>query len=92
MRIVGEKIRRTNTEVCEIAPSATGDEDFLAEFLVMLKNENRSSAFAGFDGAHQTGCASSDNYDIIGFQVLTPGHVVFGFPMNMMENLLTVNR
>jgi hypothetical protein len=50
----------------EIAASATGDENFLAESVRTFEHRNAPAAFAGFDCAHQSRRASTENESIEG--------------------------
>jgi len=45
-----------------------GDEDFLAESLIVFQNQDGPSALAGFDGTHQTSRTTTDYYDIENLQ------------------------
>ena len=53
-------------QVGEVAASAAGDEDLLADAVGALQDGNPASALAGFDGAHQPGSACAQDQHIIG--------------------------
>jgi predicted HD phosphohydrolase len=53
-------------EVGEVAASATGDQNFLAQPVGVLEHRDAASTLAGFDGAHQAGCATAENHCIEG--------------------------
>ena len=61
MRIRREKIFGLAVEVGEIAPATAGDENFFAQTVGVFDDGDAASALAGFDGAHQAGCAASEN-------------------------------
>src|SRR5579863_5725097 len=61
VRIGGEKIIRLAAQVGEIATAAAGDENLFTQTVGMFEDGDAASAFAGFDGAHQAGCASAEN-------------------------------
>ena len=48
-------------DICEIAASAAGDQDFLSETVRMFEDCNTSSALARLDCAHQTGGTAAKN-------------------------------
>jgi hypothetical protein len=52
MRIARKKVLGSGVQVREIAASAAGDQDLLADPLGAFKNHNPPAAFAGFDGTH----------------------------------------
>jgi len=53
-------------EVGEIAASAAGDQDFLSQAIGMLQDCDVAAALAGFDGAHQSRRAATENKCIEG--------------------------
>jgi len=53
-------------KVGEIAASAAGDQDFLSEAIGVFEDGDAAAALAGFDGAHQSGRAASENECIEG--------------------------
>jgi hypothetical protein len=53
-------------QVSEVATSAAGDQNFLAEAIRVFENGDAASALAGFDGAHQAGCAATENESVEG--------------------------
>ena len=61
MRIGGEEILGLAVEVGEIAAAAAGDENFLAQPVGVFEDRDAASALARFDGAHQAGCAATEN-------------------------------
>jgi hypothetical protein len=51
-------------EVGEVAAAAAGDEDFLAGAVGVFEHECAAAAASGFDGAHQTGAAGSEDENV----------------------------
>jgi hypothetical protein len=66
MRIRGNKVSRQAMEVGEIAASAAGDQDFLSQAVGMFQDCDVAAALAGFDGAHQSRRAATENKCIEG--------------------------
>jgi len=60
-----KKIFGGGVEVGEIAAAAAGDQDFLADAVGALEDDDAASALAGFDGTHQAGSACSENDDVV---------------------------
>jgi hypothetical protein len=52
-------------QVGEVAASAAGDQDFLADALCALQHSHAPSAPARLHGAHQAGCAAAKNNHVI---------------------------
>ncbi len=48
-------------KVGEVAASAAGDQNFLAEPVGVFEHGDAAATLAGFDGAHQAGCAAAEN-------------------------------
>ena len=48
-------------KVGEVATTTTGYEDFLADPVGMFQHGNSAAAFTGFDCAHQSSRAASEN-------------------------------
>ena len=61
MGIGGEEIFGLAVEVGEVAASAAGDEDFLAEAVGVFEDGDAASALAGFDGAHEAGGSATED-------------------------------
>ncbi len=59
--ILGEEIFRAAVDVGEVAAASAGDEDLLAGARGALKNGYAAAAAAGFDGAHESGGACSED-------------------------------
>jgi hypothetical protein len=67
VRIFGEKVFRLGVEIREVAAAAAGDQDFFADFFGAFEEHDAATAFARFDGTHQTGCAAAeDDYVEVG--------------------------
>ncbi len=62
----GEKIFGRGVKVGEIAASAAGDEDFLADAIGEFKEAHTATAFGGFDGAEQASGTGAEDEDIKG--------------------------
>ncbi len=63
MRIFRDKFFRSGKQVGEITAPAAGDQDFLAAFSRLFKQQNPTSAFSGLDGAHHArGARTNDRY------------------------------
>jgi uncharacterized protein (TIGR00266 family) len=58
--IAGNKVFRRRIQVRKVAAAAAGDSDFFSDLRVAFEHDDGSAAFAGFDGAHQAGCAGAD--------------------------------
>jgi len=65
MRIRGDIVPGTDSGVGEITAAATGHQYFLAGPVGVIEDQHFTPAFAGLDGAHQTGSAGTDDNDII---------------------------
>jgi hypothetical protein len=52
VRIRGNEVFRLTVDVCEVAASSTGDEDFLADAVGVFEDGDAAPALAGFDCAH----------------------------------------
>ena len=48
-------------QIGEVATAAAGDEDLLANAIGVLQHGDPAATLAGFDGAHQSGCAAAEN-------------------------------
>jgi hypothetical protein len=48
-------------QVGEVAASAAGDQDFLADAVGMFEHNDATAALAGLDGTHQAGSAASQD-------------------------------
>ena len=59
MWIGREKVFRTAVKVSEVAASAAGDEDLLADTFGTFQDGNPPAAFTCLDGAHQAGGAGA---------------------------------
>src|SRR5262249_12741073 len=59
-----QEILGPREEVGEIAASTARDQNLAPDFAVVLQNQNTTSAFAGFDGAHQACGAGADHNHI----------------------------
>jgi len=64
MGIGREKMLGLAVNVSEIAASATGDQDFLAQPSCVLDDGDATAAFAGLNRAHQTGRAAPENQNV----------------------------
>ena len=64
--IGGEEVVGAGEEVGEVRAASAGDEDFFADAVGAFEEEDAAAALAGFDGAHQAGCACACNYDVEG--------------------------
>lgn len=64
VRVFGEEVFGAGVEVGEVAPASAGDEDFLAGEVCVVEQGDAAAATSGFDGAHQTGGACSDDEDV----------------------------
>src|SRR5271163_3462061 len=53
-------------KVGEVAASAAGDQNFLAQLTSMFEHGDAAAALAGFDGAHQACRATAENECIEG--------------------------
>jgi len=65
VRIRRKKIIRIRVNVSEIATSAAGDQNLLADAIGPLEHQHAPSALARFDGAHQAGSARSKNDNVV---------------------------
>ena len=66
VRIRGKEVFRTAVKVGEVAASAAGDQNFFAQAVGVFEHRDAAAALAGFDGAHQAGCAAAENECIEG--------------------------
>ena len=64
MGIGREKMLGLAVNVSEIAASATGDEDFLAQPSCVLDDGDAAATFASFDRAHEARCAAAENQNV----------------------------
>ena len=62
--VLGEEVFGATVDVGEVAASAAGDEDFFAGFFGVVEQEDSAVAAAGFDGAHEAGCACAEDGDV----------------------------
>ena len=51
-------------QVGKVAAAAAGDENLFPNALRAFQHGHAAAAFAGFNGAHQAGCASTKNQNI----------------------------
>src|SRR5215471_13282709 len=65
VRISRNEVFGRGVGVGEIASSASGDPNFLADRFVAFENQNGSSALSRFDRAHQPGSTGANNHDIV---------------------------
>ena len=72
MRILREKIGRTRVSIGEIAATAAGDANFLAEGLSVVKQRDFAPALTGTRCAKQASSASADDdcVEVLGHSVL----------------------
>ena len=61
MRISGQEILRCAMQISEVAPASAGNQDLLPDSLGMFKHSNTATAFASFNGAHETGSTGTEN-------------------------------
>jgi hypothetical protein len=61
VRVRREEILGPAMDVREIAASAAGNENLLAETVGVFKNGDAASTPTGLDCTHQAGCATSEN-------------------------------
>src|SRR5258707_415985 len=66
VRIGGKKIFRPAMQVGKIAPSATGNQNFLPDTLGAFEQQYAAAALSGLGGAHQAGRAAAENNDVEG--------------------------
>jgi len=62
--IRGEEILRLAMNVGEVAASAAGDEDFLADAVGVFEDGDAAATLARFDGAQQAGSAAADYQNV----------------------------
>lgn len=65
-----EEIVGTNTNVREVAAASAGDQDLASDFLVMFEDSDATSPLGRLRGAHESGGATADHDDIVGWQLL----------------------
>jgi hypothetical protein len=65
MRIVGDEIFWRAVKIGEVAAPATRDQDFLSRLFCAFYHCDMASTFTGFDGAHQSGGACSQNQNVV---------------------------
>ena len=65
LRIAGNEMIGRRVDIGEIAAPAPRNPDLFPGFLVLLKDDNRSAAPAGLDGAHQTRRAGADDHYVV---------------------------
>ena len=63
--IGGEEIFCSRLEIGEIAAASTGDENFFPDSIGAFEDDDAPSPLAGFDGAHQTSGAGSENDHVV---------------------------
>ena len=61
MRIFGEEVFRLGVEIREVAATAAGDENFLADFFGSFEEHDAAAAFTSFDGTEETGGAGAED-------------------------------
>jgi hypothetical protein len=61
MRIRGKKVFGLAVKVGEVAASAAGDQDFLAQAVGMLEDRDAATALASFDGAEESRGAGAED-------------------------------
>ena len=64
VRIGGNEVFRLAVQVGEVAASAAGNQDLLADALGALQHYHTSSALAGFDGAHEPRRSAAQDDDV----------------------------
>ena len=64
MRIFRQVVFRLGVQVGEVAASATGDADLFAEPVIVLDQQRRFPALAGFSRAHHAGGAGTDDDNV----------------------------
>jgi hypothetical protein len=61
VRICGKEVVWLGVNIGEVAAASAGDEDFFADFLGALEEDDAAAAFAGFDCAEETGGAGTED-------------------------------
>ena len=64
MRVLRQEICRLDIAVGEIAAPAAGNTDLLAEFVIVLDQQNATAALPGLRGAHHACRTGADHDDI----------------------------
>jgi hypothetical protein len=65
MRIAGEEGLRPGMKIGEITPPAAGNTDFLADFLAMIEQQNRTATLPGSGRAHHAGRTGADDNNLV---------------------------
>jgi hypothetical protein len=89
VRIRRDKIFDAAVKVREIAASAAGDQDFLAEAIGTFQHGDAAAALAGLDGAHQTRRAAAEDEGIEGVDHLAKVPEAQAFPTLHANRLRT---
>lgn len=64
MGVGGDEMIRGGIQVGEIAPPATGHEDFLARLVGVVKHPDPMALIGSRGGTHQSGRTRTDHHDI----------------------------
>src|SRR5690242_1229556 len=64
MRVAGEKVVGPAMKVGEIAATAAGDQDLLANAIGTLENDDTAAALPCLNSTHQPGGARSEDEDV----------------------------
>ena len=62
--IFGYEVFRSGLEIREIASTAAGDLDFLANRAIMFDYDDSTAALSSLDGTHETGGPTADDDDV----------------------------
>src|SRR5258708_32371521 len=73
MRIGREEVLRAGMKIGEVAASAAGNEDFLAEAVSTFEYGDAAAALSRLDGAHEAGGAPAGHDAVKGVGHATPG-------------------
>jgi len=65
MRIPGDEILGGGMKIGEVAATAARDEDFLADAVSALEEQDSFAAFTRLNRAHQAGGAGSENDGVV---------------------------
>ena len=65
VRIGGDEIVRAGMDVGEVASSAAGNGDLLADAVRVLEYHHFPAPLSSFNRAEKTCCSASDNYNIM---------------------------
>jgi hypothetical protein len=60
----GDEVFRPAMEIREIAAASAGDQDFLTDFICAFDHGDAASAFAGLDGAKQSGGSGAKDQSV----------------------------